>query len=140
MKHLLATIAVTLLLGIPCFAQMQYPERIDIENSQFFEKLVKVQLDMPQDSVLSILGCPYKKDAIKTGNGNIYESISYRSYNFKKNYVSSLMVYSFVFRNSILIMIHEDEHIYGENTIKLQQGVDLWAIAKNYEDSSNLPR
>lgn len=133
MKHLIA-IAVALLLGVPSFAQKNYTEKLDIENEQFFNMLVNIQLDMQKDSVLSILGGPYKKAAIKTSNGNIYESISYRTDVFKKSCFRSAIVYSFIFRNSILIMIHEEEHFSGEN-LGQQQGVDLWAIAKNYEDS-----
>jgi hypothetical protein len=134
MKHLIA-IAVALLLGVPSFAQTHYREKIDIENEQFFNKLVNVQLDMQKDSVLSILGCPYKKAAIKTSNGIIYESISYRTDVFKKAVFRSKIIYSLIFRNSILIMINEDEHFSSEEIINRQQGVDLWTIAKNYEDS-----
>ena len=134
MKHLIA-IAVALLLGVPCFAQKNYTEKLDIENEQFFNMLVNIQLDMQKDSVLSILGGPYKKAAIKTCNGNIYESISYRTDVYKKAVFRSKIIYSLIFRNSILIMIHEDEHFSSEEIINRQQGVDLWAIAKNYEDS-----
>ena len=130
----LFTIAIALLLGIPCFSQTHYSDKIDIDNELFFQKLVSVQLDMQKDSVMNILGGPYKKAEIKTNNGDVYESISYRAYVYKKNYINSIIVYSCVFKNKTLIMIHEEELFSGDHYNGKLQGVDLWAISKNIDN------
>lgn len=132
MKNLL-TIVIALLLSLPCFSQVQYTEKVDIPNAEFFSKLVKVQLDMPKDSVLSILGGPYKVFSIKTSGGNVYEAFSYRTYMYNANN-NAPIVYSFIFRNSKLIMIHEDEHFRSESCSIRSGGLDLWEIARKYNE------
>ncbi|SKC35893.1 hypothetical protein SAMN06298215_0305 [Bacteroidales bacterium WCE2008] len=40
------------------------------------------------------------------------------------------IVYSFIFRNSKLIMIHEDEHFQSENCTIHTGGLDPWKVAR----------
>ena len=133
MKNLL-TIVIALLLSLPCFSQVQYTEKVDIPNAEFFSKLVKVQLDMSKDKVLDILGGPYKMSSIKTSGGNVYEAFSYRTYIYSVNN-NAPIVYSFIFRNSKLIMIHEDEHFRSENCTIHTGGLDLWEVARKYTEA-----
>ncbi|MBR5384583.1 MAG: hypothetical protein IK143_01755 [Bacteroidales bacterium] len=133
MRTLITVIAS--LLSIVCFSQTNEPlKNIDVENSVFLNRMENVNLEMGKDSVISLMGKPYKMSSIKTRDGIVYEGLSYRAFIYKRTYNSALIIYTLVFRDSRLIMINEKEHLSSEHHIEGRSSVDLWEVARNYGD------
>lgn len=132
-------ILLALIICLPAFSRSNEKDKqADVKyyyDSVFQKKLANISPDAQKDSVVAIMGAPYKQGFIKTVNDHLYERLSYKVYVTRKSGITlNELIYDFIFKDSKLIIMNDTELISGGEQLRINGHIDLWDVAKSYGD------